>query len=714
MSLPDIVPKANLTHFWPYRDQCSEIFALVARYDIPGKKKWFHQYQLIDGVWTEGAATPLPIFGLHTLQNLNPDKKVFIFEGEKCAEAAHYLDLAALTSMGGSSQCAKADWAVLAQFRQYHRFVLVPDHDDAGKKYMREVYDEIRKACPQAEITVCVLSLQEKGADFVDWLQSQPACPENWNGFQSIDEPASLYLRQAFEKAVAEFSVSAEEYFVSVPQKPVFSGPFEPMSEEIPKVKECPSHIFPDEVRCWIEEHGQLMQVPLDYLVIPLIIYMGTVIGRKRGVQVRQGWTEFPNLWGMLIGNPALMKSPAMKAMQMPLKQLIERGQKKFYESNAIYTKDLKKWNLLKKGQEDACKQNLQKKLPAGISSLNDIADFSIPPEPIRPILKRYRTDDATIQKIGELLIENPQGLLLFRDELPGWLSGFQKKGREDERQFFLESWNGNQDFYVDRIGRGSIYIPALCMSILGSIQPDPLKRYVQAAVQGGSDNDGFIQRFQLMVWPEVTRAWQLLSITPSKEYTERVIRIFDYLDKLTFEEDKPVLLPFSSAAQEAFDQWQYTLENRLRSGELPPYLQAHLAKYKKLVPALGLILELLRSGYEEKTSYTIRESALEGALFLADYLESHAIKVYTSGNSTKVLERAKTLIRMIKAGKINVPFRARDVYQGHHWSGLKDVKEVQEVLDYLCDRNYLATEVFKTPGRSTTQYWVNPAVFTC
>jgi hypothetical protein len=34
--------------------------------------------------------------------------------------------------------------------------------------------------------------------------------------------------------------------------------------------------------------------------------------------------------------------------------------------------------------------------------------------------LRRYKTNDSTVEKLGELLRENPVGLLILRDELVG------------------------------------------------------------------------------------------------------------------------------------------------------------------------------------------------------------------------------------------------------------------------------------------------------
>ena len=105
-SLPSIVYTDNLKAYWVYRDESNKEIAIVARYDSPlaGGKKKFHQFQISGDTWIEGAPSSSPLFGLHTLAKISVDKTVYVFEGEKCTQAAHHLNLAALTSMMGASQ----------------------------------------------------------------------------------------------------------------------------------------------------------------------------------------------------------------------------------------------------------------------------------------------------------------------------------------------------------------------------------------------------------------------------------------------------------------------------------------------------------------------------------------------------------------------------------------------------------------------------------
>jgi hypothetical protein len=210
------------------------------------------------------------------------------------------------------------------------------------------------------------------------------------------------------------------------------------------------------------------------------------------------------------------------------------------------------------------------------------------------------------------------------------------------------------------------------------------------------------------MVWPDQKPDWQLVYNTSDKIVEAYVIKLFERLDHLKFDPDgNSILLEFTEDAQPLFDQWQTILENRLRSKAAPVHLEAHFAKYKKLVPALCLILEHLKT---ESPTFISAETIKE-ALEWAAYLESHAMRVYSSGVNV-VPKIANDLLRHIREGQLNEPFSARDVYHGKHWSGLTNTEEVEEVLEYLVDKGWLASAIIKTNGRSSKKYWVHPKVY--
>ena len=123
----------------------------------------------------------------------------------------------------------------------------------------------------------------------------------------------------------------------------------------------------------------------------------------------------------------------------------------------------------------------------------------------------RYIVNDTTVEKLGEILGSNPNGALIFRDELTG--SYARWNGRVTKARAPSTSRHGTATgrFTYDRIGRGTIDIEAACVSILGGIQPGPLAAYMASMARGGAGDDGMMQRFQSSsgpTCPATGRTW--------------------------------------------------------------------------------------------------------------------------------------------------------------------------------------------------------------
>src|SRR4029077_6763500 len=156
---------------------------------------------------------------------------------------------------------------------------------------------------------------------------------------------------------------------------------------------------------------------------------------------------------------------------------------------------------------------------------------------PTLPLCTRYLVNEATVEKVHIILQENPQGILYLRDELSGWMAQLDQRGRERDRAFFLETWDGDSDFTFDRLGRGTVYASHLCLSVFGGLQPARLQRYLADAVTGGGGDDGFMQRFQLLVWPDVQPNWEEIDRLPDTAAESRVEQILDRLLQISAED---------------------------------------------------------------------------------------------------------------------------------------------------------------------------------
>jgi Protein of unknown function (DUF3987) len=154
---------------------------------------------------------------------------------------------------------------------------------------------------------------------------------------------------------------------------------------------------------------------------------------------------------------------------------------------------------------------------------------------------------------------------------------------------------------------RGKTHIEAACVSLLGSTQPGRLAEYVRRAVSGGAGDDGLIQRFGLLVWPDQSPAWENIDRYPNSAARDAAWGCFvgfDSLDpggigaELTSPFQSVPVLRLDGEAHHLFLEWRTDLERNLRSGDLHPALASHLAKYRKLVPTLALINHLADAGH--------------------------------------------------------------------------------------------------------------------
>ncbi len=86
--------------------------------------------------------------------------------------------------------------------------------------------------------------------------------------------------------------------------------------------------------------------------------------------------------------------------------------------------------------------------------------------------------------------------------------------------------------------------------------------------------------------------------------------------------------LRFDTRAQEVFDAWRDDLEQRLRSEEMAPSLEAHVAKYRSLMPSPALLFELIDT---EGLPVSVGKTAALRAVAWCEYLETHAGRLYAS-----------------------------------------------------------------------------------
>jgi len=485
-----------------------------------------------------------------------------------------------------------------------------------------------------------------------------------------------------------------------------------PLPDALPPVAPFDAELLPEALRGWVMDIADRMQCPPDFTAVGAVVALSSLIGARAVIKpkTRDDWAVVPNLWGAVVGRPGVMKSPALSEVLKPLHRLEKTEREQWQTEHEAWELDCKVAELAAKANEKQAAAQAAKD-PAKARALLQPAD-NLPAE---PTMRRYVVNDATVEKLADLLTVNPWGTLVYRDEIHGLLCSMDKQGQEGARGFYLTGYDGNQGHAVDRIGRGESFVPRVCLAMLGGIQPGKVQSYVREAVAGGAGDDGLLQRFGLTVWPDVNREFVYVDRWPDTPAKQAAWGVFERLNQLQPASDADAQeWRFSPEAQAFFEEWLIPFETELRGEELHPALVSHLAKYRKLIPALALIFALVDT---PDSGNLVQERELMRALAWGDYLRTHAERLYAAAAMPEATG-AKQLLDKIKAGKLTdsdgaqcAAFTPRQVAV-KHWAGLGTPDAVRKGADLLADYGWLereATSSGAAGGRPSERYVVHP-----
>ncbi|MDP2800814.1 MAG: DUF3987 domain-containing protein [Phreatobacter sp.] len=228
---------------------------------------------------------------------------------------------------------------------------------------------------------------------------------------------------------------------------------FDPWRDFI--VPDVPAGILPPTIERFAIGQGRVMGACTNALAMAALAALSGAVDHRMSLRLMRhgGWRGSPRLWTLLAGPPSSKKTPIINAALAPLEHLQAR-RRRAWEAECARVPD---------GQPK-------------------------PPEP-----ERFIAGDTTSEALAAILARQDRGVLVKRDEIAGWIGGMEKyaSGRASmaDRAFWLEAFNGSP-FMVDRVGRGTISVANLSVSIIGGIQPDRL-----AELQG-LQSDGLLQRF--------------------------------------------------------------------------------------------------------------------------------------------------------------------------------------------------------------------------
>jgi DNA polymerase-1 len=393
-----------------------------------------------------------------------------------------------------------------------------------------------------------------------------------------------------------------------------------------------PTDALPEPLRRYVLEGAQALGCDPCYLALPALAAVAGTIGNARSIQLKRGWEEPCVIWSVIVGDSGSLKSPACHKSVRHLFKVQKRLLAEYREAMRQYEEELAEYEAVKRAAK-----NKGEELPA---------------KPERPVLKRVICSDTTIEKLAEILEDNPHGIFGFRDELSGWLGSFQRyKGKQGGTDLpaWLEMHRAGTVVVDRKTGeRRLLFIPRAAVSITGGIQPGVLARLLTTDFL----DCGLGARLLMAMPPRLPKRWSELEVSPDIEQAYE--NLFDRLAALDFDTDEdghhaPFVLGMSADAKAAWVDFYnaWAREQAAVEGEMA----AAYSKLEGYAARLALLHHVVTCvGLEVDDRREIGPVSIQAGIRLCRWFAQEARRIYTTLSESEEERETRRLVEFVQS----------------------------------------------------------------
>jgi hypothetical protein len=361
-----------------------------------------------------------------------------------------------------------------------------------------------------------------------------------------------------------------------------------------------PVHAFNKSLAQVINDAKKYLGYPVDYFGSAVLFAASVAIGNTHRVAISDSYEQTAVIYLALVGKPGTNKSHPPSRAIYPIVERDRRAHCDYLAKLEAYNAEMGKLSPKERRESDTPK----------------------------PVLKRLLVSDITPEALVQLHEQNLRGLGNFHDELIAWIKNFNRYNTGSEEQFWLSNWSG-KFVMVDRKLSGHTRIDHPFISVAGTIQPDTLREMAKDRT-----GNGFLDRI-LFAMPDNARKeyWNKNSdlFTTGEVLDNAINRLLD-LEIRTDKGSKPYrVLRFAEQARSTLDDWQRMntdLANQA-SDDGNDAIAGIYVKIEQYAIRFCLLLEMLSYGCRESDGNIITERSVNGALLLAEYFASTAIRIH-------------------------------------------------------------------------------------
>lgn len=355
-----------------------------------------------------------------------------------------------------------------------------------------------------------------------------------------------------------------------------------------------PINAFPVEIQEIIDHYATYKGYPHEFFITAMLAAASTALGRS--VILRSGPYEVVGIiWAATIAKPGLNKSAAQTDAFRPIK-------------NAQF-------EILKSHERELTQLEEIKR--------NNPKDKTELPDP-----EKFLLSDITPEALSIVLSKNPKGCGIVYDELSGFVGRFNRYNAGADEQMFLSLFNGDTILRTRVNSHGNAAIKQSFLSIIGTIQPDVMKR-----VFADKADSGFFDRW-LMCYPQDIKKPYPMNYTINPIIQNRYDSIIHRLLLLTYDGYNFTEMNYCAESYNIIYKYQCSLVD-IQNATDKNSERAILAKMEVYLHRFSLLIQSLiyaSNGIHADPSFlnTVSVEAANGAIILCEYFinEAHKMRI--------------------------------------------------------------------------------------
>lgn len=346
-----------------------------------------------------------------------------------------------------------------------------------------------------------------------------------------------------------------------------------------------------------IREVSEVYHCSRDIVLAAMFSAVGVAVGKKIRISDSK-YFNYPCLWACAVAPSGSNKSTPVRFILQPLKDRDANEYKAYREELKVF-----------KDSKDEHKE--------------------------RPIFRQLLLSDSTPEARNQVLSTSHNGILLYRDEIKGFLDDIGRYNKSGEVSQLLSVFDSD-NIVINRKSDDTLLVEEPFMGVLGTIQPDVL------ADTFGNNllmNNGFNQRW-LFVYPDENPSAMYSEKSISKEVREAWSSYINALLDADFKAGGCDTVYIIDEAKRLYIEYYNELQVKKQSTD-DSYMCAVYSKLQIIVERWALITHLLG---DNTGMSRILPKEMEYSIRCMGYFERCAEKVYMKLTENRKQPEAKTM----------------------------------------------------------------------